>query len=178
MKKLLYFLPLAVFFIFYKIYDIYYASGALIIATAIDVILTWLRDGKVKKITLITFFMVVVSSTLTLVFHNDLFIKWKVSIVYMLFSIGLILSQRVCKKPLIRYLLNIDISLPDVVWYRLNNAWSLFFMFCAIANICVALWTPQNVWVNFKVFGLTALTLINTLLSGIYIYFHMPKNSK
>jgi hypothetical protein len=37
-----------------------------------------------------------------------------------------------------------------------------------------AFWLPQNIWVNFKVFGLTALTLIFTLLSGVYIYRHMP----
>ncbi len=32
--------------------------------------------------TLITFLMVLVFGTLTLVFHNDLFIKWKVTVIY------------------------------------------------------------------------------------------------
>ncbi|EKP7627799.1 septation protein IspZ, partial [Salmonella enterica] len=39
-------------------------------------------------------------------------------------------------------------------------------------------WLPQNIWVNFKVFGLTALTLIFTLLSGVYIYRHLPQEDK
>lgn len=47
-----------------------------------------------------------------------------------------------------------------------------------LANIYIAFWLPQNIWVNFKVFGLTALTLIFTLLSGIYIYRHMPQEDK
>ncbi|HEB0114168.1 TPA: septation protein IspZ, partial [Serratia marcescens] len=47
-----------------------------------------------------------------------------------------------------------------------------------LANIYVAFWLPQNVWVNFKVFGLTVLTLVFTLLSGIYIYRHMPEEQK
>ncbi|VFS55166.1 Probable intracellular septation protein A [Kluyvera cryocrescens] len=37
-------------------------------------------------------------------------------------------------------------------------------------------WLPQNIWVNFKVFGLTALTLVFTVLSGVYIYRHMPQD--
>ncbi|MDI8799967.1 septation protein IspZ, partial [Salmonella enterica subsp. enterica serovar Montevideo] len=42
---------------------------------------------------------------------------------------------------------------------------ALFFIACGLANIYIAFWLPQNIWVNFKVFGLTALTLIFTLLS-------------
>lgn len=41
MKQLLDFLPLVVFFIFYKLYDIFVASGALIVAT----VWRWLSAG-------------------------------------------------------------------------------------------------------------------------------------
>ena len=61
---------------------------------------------------------------------------------------------------------------------KLNLAWAVFFILCGLANIYIAFWLPQNIWVNFKVFGLTALTLIFTLLSGIYIYRHMPQEDK
>ncbi|MNJ81102.1 Intracellular septation protein [compost metagenome] len=54
----------------------------------------------------------------------------------------------------------------------------MFFLVCGLANIYVAFWLPQSVWVNFKVFGLTALTLVFTLLSGVYIYRHMPEEQK
>lgn len=47
--------------------------------------------------TLITFVMVAIFGTLTLVFHNDLFIKWKVTVIYALFSIALLVSQIVLK---------------------------------------------------------------------------------
>jgi len=52
-------------------------------------------------------------------------------------------------------------------------AWTLFFLACGLVNIYVAFWLPENIWVNFKVFGITSLTLIYTLLSGIYIYRNM-----
>ena len=80
------------------------------------------------------------------------------------------------EKPLIQRMLGKELSLPQQVWSRLNLAWALFFILCGLANIYIAFWLPQNIWVNFKVFGLTALTLVFTLLSGIYIYRHMPQD--
>ena len=92
MKQFLDFLPLIVFFAFYKLYDIYVASGALIVATALALVFTWVKYRKVEKMTLITFLMVLVFGTLTLVFHNDLFIKWKVTVIYALFALALLIS--------------------------------------------------------------------------------------
>ncbi len=178
MKQFLDFLPLIVFFAFYKLYDIYVASGALIVATALALVFTWVKYRKVEKMTLITFLMVLVFGTLTLVFHNDLFIKWKVTVIYALFALALLISQWVLKKPLIQRMLGKELTLPDKVWSNLNLAWAVFFLACGLANIYVAFWLPQSVWVNFKVFGLTVLTLVFTLLSGIYIYRHMPEEQK
>ncbi|AGB82693.1 Probable intracellular septation protein A [Serratia rubidaea] len=178
MKQFLDFLPLIVFFAFYKLYDIYVASGALIVATALALVFTWVKYRKVEKMTLITFLMVAVFGTLTLVFHSDLFIKWKVTVIYALFAIALLVSQLVLKKPLIQRMLGKELTLPDRIWSNLNLAWALFFLACGLANIYVAFWLPQSVWVNFKVFGLTALTLVFTLLSGVYIYKHMPEEQK
>lgn len=178
MKQFLDFLPLIVFFAFYKMYDIYAASGALIVATALALVYSWYRYRKLEKMTLITFVMVAVFGGLTLFFHNDEFIKWKVTVIYALFAIALLVSQLVMKKPLIQRMLGKELSLPEHVWAKLNVAWALFFIICGIANIYIAFWLPQDVWVNFKVFGLTAATLVFTLLSGIYIYRHMPQEEK
>lgn len=178
MKQFLDFLPLIVFFAFYKLCDIYVASGALIVATALALVFTWVKYRKVEKMTLITFLMVLVFGTLTLVFHNDLFIKWKVTVIYALFALALLISQWVLKKPLVQRMLGKELTLPDKVWSNLNLAWAVFFLACGLANIYVAFWLPQSVWVNFKVFGLTVLTLVFTLLSGIYIYRHMPEEQK
>jgi len=178
MKQLLDFLPLVVFFVFYKLYDIYYASGALIVATALALVFTWVKYRKVEKMTLITFAMVAIFGTLTLVFHNDEFIKWKVTVIYVLFSGALLVSQLILKKPLIQRMLGKELTLADHVWNKLNISWAIFFLLCGLANIYVAFWLPQEVWVNFKVFGLTVLTLVFTLLSGVYIYRHMPDEEK
>lgn len=122
------FLPLVVFFAFYKLYDIYAATTALIVATAVVLIYSWVRYRKVEKMALITFVLVAVFGGLTIFFHNDEFIKWKVTVIYALFAGALLFSQWVMKKPLIQRMLGKELSLPQQVWSRLNPPWrcSLF----------------------------------------------------
>lgn len=178
MKQLLDFLPLVVFFIFYKLYDIYVASGALIAATALALVVSWVLYRKLEKMTIITFLLVTVFGSLTLIFHNDEFIKWKVTVIYTLFAAALLFSQWWMEKPFIQSMLGKELTLPSTVWRKLNIAWALFFFVCGLVNIYVAFWLPESVWVNFKVFGLTALTLVFTLFSGLYIWRYLPREEK
>lgn len=178
MKQFLDFLPLIVFFVFYKMYDIYVGTWALIIATGVALIYSWYKYRKVEKMTLVTFIMVAVFGSLTIYFHNPEFIKWKVTIIYALFAIALLFTQFVMKKVLIQSILGKEITLPASVWSRLNVAWSLFFIACGVLNIYVAFWLSESTWINFKVFGLTAMMLVFTLLSGVYIYRHMQPQDK
>lgn len=178
MKQLLDFLPLIVFFVCYKLYDIYVASGALIAATALALVAGWLIYRKIEKMTLFTFILVAVFGSLTLIFHNDEFIKWKVTVIYTLFAGALLFSQWIMKKPLVQSMLGKELQLPATIWKRLNTAWALFFLICGLVNIYVAFWLPESVWVNFKVFGLTVLTLVFTLLCGLYIWRYLPHSEK
>ncbi|TKJ89713.1 septation protein A [Erwinia persicina] len=178
MKQLLDFLPLVVFFIFYNLYDIFVASGALIVASALALVISWFLYRKLEKMSLVTFALVAVFGTLTIALHNPDFIKWKVSIIYGLFTLALLFSHFFMQQPLIQKMLGKEIQLPQFAWRRLNIAWALFFLSCGLANIYVAFWLSQDIWMNFKVFGLSALTLIFTLLSGVYIYRLMPQEEK
>lgn len=176
MKQILDFIPLIIFFALYKMYDIYVGTAALIAATAIQIVLSYFIYKKVEKMQLVTFVMVAVFGGMTLFFHDDNFIKWKVTFIYSLFAVGLLVSQFM-KKPLIKSMLGKEITLPDSVWNRVNLAWVLFFIVCAILNVYVAFSMPLDVWVNFKVFGLLGLTFAYTLVTGVYIYKKMPKES-
>ncbi len=177
MKQLLNFFPIIIFFIFYKQYDIYLASGAMIAASALVLIFTYVTYKKYRIIEIINFTIVLIFSTLTLVLHNDLFIKWKVTIIYTLLSFILLITQFILKKPLVQIILDKEIVLPKKTWNNLNLSWSVFFLMCGLTNIYVAFWLPQSTWVNFKVFILTALTLLLTFISSIYIYFIHKKIS-
>ncbi|WP_412513867.1 septation protein A [Shewanella indica] len=177
MKQLLDFLPLVIFFAVYKFYDIYVASGALIAATALQLVVTYLLYRKLEKMHLITFAMVAVFGTLTLVFHDDTFIKWKVTIVYALFALGLSVSQ-LLNKPVLKGMLGQELKVADKIWAQVTWYWVSFFIVCGIINIYVAFSLSQETWVNFKVFGLTAVTLLNTIATVVYLFKHIPEEQR
>lgn len=174
MKQLLDFIPLIIFFALFKFYDIYVATGALIVATAAQIGITYLVYKKLEKIQLITFALVAVFGGMTIVLHDADFIKWKVTILYVVFALGLTISHLMGRSA-IKSMLGKELVLPEAVWAKINWAWVVFFVACAIINIYVAYRLPLDVWVNFKVFGLLVATFVYTLLTGIYIYKHMPK---
>lgn len=93
MKQFIEFLPLIVFFAVYKLVDIYAATGALVAVTGAQLLYGWLRYRKVEKMQLITFIMVAFFGSLTLIFHSDVFIKWKVTVINALFALALLVSR-------------------------------------------------------------------------------------
>lgn len=178
MKQLLDFLPLLLFFIFYKLHDIYWASGALIVATAFVILLHWLVWRRVEKMALVTFLLVAFFGGLTIALRNDQFIKWKVSLVYWLSALSFLVSAVWSKKPLLQHMLGKELTLPALVWKQLTVAWILFFILCGVANLYVAFHFTQATWVNFKFFGLTGAMLLFILGCGIYIRRYLPLNKQ
>ncbi len=174
MKQFFDFIPLLVFFAVYKFYDIYTATAALMVVTVLQIAITWFTLRKLEKMHLITLAMVLVFGGFTLFFHDDAFIKWKVTVINLLFSAALLVSQFVLKKPLIKQMLGKEMQLPDAIWSRVNLAWAGFFAVAAATNTYIAFNLPQEVWVNFKVFGLLGMTLLFTVATVFYLYRHLP----
>ncbi|AEO08627.1 intracellular septation protein A [Buchnera aphidicola str. Ak (Acyrthosiphon kondoi)] len=176
MKQILNILPMFIFFIFYNFYDIFVASGALIVTSGLICVLHWFIYNEVDKIGLFSFFIIFFFGSLTIFFHNSQFIKWKITIIYIIFSIILLISQFLTKKPMIQRFLEKDIKISNIYWRRINFFWSLFFLFCGILNIYIAFYFSETTWVNFKVFGFTSLTFFLILVTGIYINCKISKD--
>jgi len=174
MKQFVEFFPLIIFFAVYKWQDIYVATAALIAATGLQVLYSWLRYRRVEKMQGISFVLILVFGSLTLALHDDTFIKWKVTVIYGLFSSILLIAQLGFNKPLVKQMLGKELQLPDLIWNRINLAWAAFFAGCGALNVYIAFQLPQEVWVNFKVFGLLGMTLLFTLATGLYLYRHLP----
>ncbi len=177
MKQLLDFLPLIIFFTVYKFFDIYVASGALIAATSVQLIVTYLLYKKIEKMLLVTFVMVTVFGTLTLVLHDDNFIKWKVTFIYILFA-GILGASQLMNKSVIKSMLGREIQAPDFVWKKLTWYWAVFFVVCAMLNVYIAFNMSLDAWVNFKVFGLSALSIVNIIGTVAYLYRYFPEEEK
>ncbi len=169
MKLLFDFFPVLLFFITYKMYDIYTATAVLIAASAIQTIGHRLIKGSFEKTHVITFVLVAIFGGLTLFLQNELFIKWKPTAINWLFAIIFIGSHFIGKKTIIERMMGANITLPTLVWNKLNIAWALFFIFLGAINIYVAFEFDTDTWVNFKMFGLMGLTFAFIVAQSLYL---------
>jgi intracellular septation protein len=169
MKFLFDFLPILLFFIAYKRYDIHVATSVLIITSLAQVSWMWFRHRRIERMPLITAILVVLFGGATLIFQDDIFVKWKPTIANWLFSLIFFATQWIGKKTLIERLLDASMSLPRVIWVRLNAAWGLFFFVLGSINLYVVYQFTTDTWVNFKLFGMLGLTLAFVVGQAFYI---------
>lgn len=175
MKQLLDFIPLILFFIVYKFVGVREASITLTVTTLLQLAILKILYKKVEKQTLIMGISVVFFGSLTAYFNALHFLKWKVTIIYALFALILLISQWGFKKNIMQEVLGKELSLPDEVWKKINLGWAFFFLFCMGLNLYISHAFSDDVWVEFKTFGTLGLTLVATLITGGYAYRHLPE---
>jgi intracellular septation protein len=168
------FVPVIIFFIAFKFYGIYVATVVGIAATALQVLIGLIINKKVDKQQLLTLVIFIIFGGMTLYFHNPLFIKWKPTIVFWIFSVAFLISQLFTKKPLIQHMLNNLLegqahTISKSIWKRLNLAWALFFFFLGSINLYVAYHYSTEAWVNFKLFGVLGILLAFSFLQAIWL---------
>lgn len=173
MKLLFDFLPIVLFFIAYKMADIYVATGVLIVATLAQVGWTWLRQHRVEKMPLITAGLVLVLGGATLILHDPVFVKWKPTVVNWLFAVAFAGSCFIGQKTLLERMMGSQLKLPGAIWVKLTFAWVLFFLVMGLVNLYVAFTFDENTWVNFKLFGMLGLTVIFMLGQAVYLSRHL-----
>jgi intracellular septation protein len=173
MKLLLDFFPIVLFFVAFKVWDIYVATGVAIAATLVQI--AWLRyaNGKVEPMQWLGLGIIVVFGGATILAHDETFIKWKPTILYWLMGGALVIAHLAFRKNLIKSLMGSQIQLPDPVWSTLNWAWSGFFLGMGVLNLWVAHNFDTNTWVNFKLFGILGAMLVFILAQAIYLGRHM-----
>lgn len=171
MKLLFDLLPVILFFIAYKAYDIYVATAVVIAATIGQIAFTWWKHRKVDTMLWVSLGLVVVFGGATLVLHDENFIKWKLTIFYWLFAIVLLGASLFMGKNLIRSLLTsqTELHMPDPVWRLLNNMWIIFFACMGALNLFIAQNYSTDVWVNFKLFGSFGLMIVFLVAQGFII---------
>jgi len=159
MKFLFDLLPVALFFIAFKIAGIYVATGVAIATTFLQVGWLKLRGQRVHPMLWASFGIIVVFCGATLFLQDETFIKWKPTVLYWLFGVVLAASALLFRRNLIRVMLSEQVQMPERIWGRLNWSWVGFFAFMGAANLYVAYNYPTDLWVNFKLFGGMGLML-------------------
>lgn len=185
MKFLYDFFPLLAFFITFKLYDIFVATAVVIVASFVQVGGYWLKHRRFENMHLITLGVIIVFGGLTLALQDDTFIKWKPTLVYWLLGAFILGSQFIGKKTAIERMMGGKISLPSPVWARQNFSWGMFFLTLGALNLYVAFYygldldeaRRQEIWVNFKVFGLIGLTLVFALVQALLMSRHISEKN-
>ncbi|MCB4361457.1 septation protein A [Quatrionicoccus australiensis] len=145
------------------------ATIVVIAATVAQIVWVRLRHGKVDKMLWVSLALVSIFGSLTLIFQNEAFIKWKPTILYWVFAGSIAFSSFILKKNAIKAMLGEQLTLPESVWNRLSLSWVAFFLFMGCLNLFVAFNFSTDTWVNFKLFGGMGLLFVFIVGQGLLL---------
>ncbi len=139
-----------------------------IVATFVQIALVFLKGRRPEPMLWISLAVIVVFGSLTLWLHNEIFIKWKPTILYWIFG-SILLFGEFTRRNFLTMLLGKQLELPASAWGTMQRAWIAFFYFTGVINLIVAYTCSTETWVNFKLFGLMALTFIFTIGISLWV---------
>ena len=178
MALVLEYLPIIAFFVFYKLADIYVATGVLMAGTVLQILGLKLLKQPVTNRHWIILGVVMVFGAVTLFLRDDWFIKLNVSVVYVAIAALLLGGLLWKKRSPLQAMMGKDIKLPEHAWNKLTYAWIIFCGALAALNLYIAEYWSQEAWVNFKVFGILGITLVFTIGTGVYMYRHAEQEEQ
>ena len=150
-------LPVILFFVGYKLFDIYIATAVAIGTTIALILWSKLVLKHVDKMLMVNGAIISVLGGITLLLHDKTFIMWKPTALYWIGALVLFVSNQFFKKNLIQQMMQKVLNPPNAIWDKLNLVWVLFLVILGILNLYVAFNFSENAWVNFKLFGVTTL---------------------
>lgn len=163
--------PLLIFFVANAVFGIFTATAVFMAAMLIVIAIGFAVERKISPMPLITASLVLVFGGLTLWLSNDIFIKIKPTILYLMFA-AVLIGGLAFSRLFIKLVLGQTLHLSDPAWRTLTWRWSLFFIALAIANEIVWRHVSTNTWVAFKVWGVFPLTVIFAMAQTPFIARH------
>jgi intracellular septation protein len=151
--------PLVLFFVGNARFGIFPATAIFMVSVLIALAVSYALTRRVPIMPLVSAVIVTVFGGLTLVLHDETFIKVKPTIIYTLFAATLLFGL-LTRKPLLEMVFDSVFSLTDDGWRKLTVRWCLFFFAMAILNEIVWRNFSTDTWVSFKLFGAVPLTFL------------------
>jgi intracellular septation protein len=155
--------PLLIFFFANAKFNLFVATGAFMVAVVVAMIASYTVTRHIPIMALVTGIIVIVFGTLTLVLHNETFIKVKPTIIYGLFA-AILGGGLLFGRSLIAVMFDQMFNLTPQGWRLLTMRWAGFFLGMALLNEIIWRTQSTDVWVAFKAFGVIPLTMIFGML--------------
>jgi intracellular septation protein len=151
--------PLIVFFAANARFGIFAGTGVFMAATLAALAVSYVLTRHIAIMPVVTGIVVLVFGTLTLVLHDETFIKVKPTIIYTLFALTL-LGGWLFNKPLLAIVFDAMFHLTEDGWRKLTLRWAAFFLVMAVVNEIVWRTQTTDFWLGFKLLGFTPLTFL------------------
>ena len=151
--------PLVLFFAANARFGIFTATAGFMVAVLIALAIAYAKTRRIEVMPLVTAVIVVIFGGLTLILHNDTFIKLKPTIIYLLFG-GTLVGGLAFGKSFLGVLFDSVFDLTDEGWRKLTWRWAFFFFALAVLNEIVWRNFSTDFWVSFKLFGVVPLTFL------------------
>jgi intracellular septation protein len=151
--------PLVLFFVANARWGIFTATAVFMVAVVAALVASYTLLHRVPIMTVVSAVVVLVFGGLTLLLQNDVFIKLKPTIIYLLFF-AVLLGGLAAGKPLLAMVFDSVFDLTPEGWRKLTWRWALFFLALAVLNEIVWRTQTTDVWLSFKLFGVVPLTFL------------------
>jgi len=178
MNALFEILPLIVFFVVFKLKGIYIATGALMVITILQSIFIYFKFKKLTVMQIVTLVLVVAFGAVTLIFHDDIYMKFKPTALYWGFAVALEISWRTYKTNLAQKILKPMLEKSDIyinnskIWLKTHHFCAAFFWALGLLNIIIAYRYSIDVWINVKVWVLPILSFIGIFSLAFWLNKH------
>ena len=150
----------AAFLIAYMLtHDIMKATGALVAGSALALVAGVVLERRVAPLPLVAGLAAIVFGGLTLIFHDERWVKVKPTALNFAFAVFL-LGGLVLKRSPLKAILGEVVRLPDPMWRTLAWRYGVFFLLVAGLNEFVWRTQSTDVWAVFRFPGLQLLSLV------------------
>jgi intracellular septation protein len=151
--------PLLIFFVANAKSNLFVATGVFMVAVLAAMVASYVVTRHIPMMAIVTAVVVFVFGALTLILHDETFIKMKPTIVYTLFA-AILAGGLLFNRSFIAIMFDQMFNLTHHGWRILTMRWALWFLAMAVLNEII--WRTQSTdfWVTFKVFGMVPLTML------------------
>lgn len=177
MKFLFDLFPVILFFAAFKFFDIYVATAVAMGATVAQIAWVWLRGRKVEPMLWVSFGVIGVFGSATLLLQDENFIKWKPTVLYWLFAASLVVAKLAFRRNLIQAMMSKQMQLPNTAWTRLLWSWAVFFTAMGAINLYVAYNYSTDIWVSFKLFGGMGLMFAFVIGQAVFLARYLEQDT-
>ena len=152
------------------------ATLVAIIATAFQIGYLLFKRKKIDTMLWVSAFFVIFFGGMAIYFNDEVFIKWKPTMIFWSSAAIFGGAQLFFKKNMIREVMGEQFEMPEPVWIKLLLAWVGFFVVSGLLNLAVAFSVKDfATWVNFKTFGMPVIMFVFVISQGLLLSKYMKE---